>query len=340
MPINEFINPWIIPQRPDPVAVAQRALNNRPVIIDDNQQGENQMPEPVRKPKLSADVEFFLKDYNGQFRPVCGLVGATKGHPNWLSPYTGILEDNAALELNMPPSTNPTTFHATCKTALMELSNWAQMHGLRLHRGNNVSVTADMLAVYPSLNEFGCSEDFIAYSDDPMKARPSIKGDILGLSRYAAGHLHLSYDVAKVPTYIMARWLDLAVGLFSIGWDDQAKRRPYYGLAGLNRPTAYPDGSVGVEYRTMSNLWFFDVSVAYFVASNVFTTVRWIMNDLSEAKRVYKNTPWAEVKDVIDSGNEAKAEELIAFLSQSKGLMRELCALRTLPQGYRISQDV
>lgn len=302
-------------------------LGLAPEIVDDEMQldsnGVNSSGERV--PMLSADVEFFLiSQQDGAFVPATGLTkGGNKGNPVWLDKYTGILEDNAALEINMPPSKNGMDFSRVVGKAQLSLNNWTEARNLRLKMGNCQTVSLETMANNPALSEFGCSEDYVAYGLAPTFPRKPIRAKQLGDKRFAAGHLHFSYDTSDLPPYIFARWLDATIGLDSVFWDKQKERRQFYGLAGLFRPTEYPDGSTGVEYRTLSNLWFFDRYVTERLGETVFYLLKLLRKDMDTAKKEYAKIPWTDVQTAINEADTKEATSIQAYLSSNSSIIEE-----------------
>ena len=54
--------------------------------------------------------------------------------------------------------------------------------------------------------------------------------------------------------------MDHTLGVYSVLWDKDDKRRSMYGKAGSFRPKPY-----GMEYRTLSNRWIFNTDLIRFV---------------------------------------------------------------------------
>jgi hypothetical protein len=99
----------------------------------------------------------------------------------------------------------------------------------------------------------GCEPDFNAYT---QAANP--RPDAATPFRTASGHLHIGWtkDVnPQDPGHFeaccsLSKMLDVKLGIPSLLWDTDQKRRLLYGKAGCFRPKPY-----GMEYRTMSNAW-------------------------------------------------------------------------------------
>ncbi len=80
-----------------------------------------------------------------------------------------------------------------------------------------------------------------------------LAGDLRDL-RCAGGHFHISYDTAIAPPWVGAMLCDHFIG-FPHRLRLNKSRSPYYGQATLHRPTHYPNGDSGVEYRPMDSFW-------------------------------------------------------------------------------------
>jgi len=101
--------------------------------------------------------------------------------------------------------------------------------------------------------ELGCDPDFNAYTG---KANEKPDGD--RPFRTASGHVHVGWtDDADIYSgshtgicHTLVKELDFYLGLPSLFYDSDTKRRSMYGKAGCYRPKKY-----GVEYRTLSNAW-------------------------------------------------------------------------------------
>jgi len=108
-----------------------------------------------------------------------------------------------------------------------------------------INVSKQFLDSSELAGEVGCDVDF-----RNGEQRDPITADVLGMSRYAGGHLHFDVNSDIAPDYAAAVCdIMLAVPCIAHG-EQQGGRRGTYGLSGLYRPKSY-----GVEYRTLSNYW-------------------------------------------------------------------------------------
>lgn len=202
---------------------------------------------------LGCDPEVFVVDkVTGKFLCAHDMIPGTKKEPHKV-PGGAIQVDGCALEYNVDP----------CST----VKEW---------RENNYRVRAAMEAllpkgvmsvVIPTANfdpadfakfpdkalELGCEPDYDAYTGEE-NVRPTTSLPF----RTGAGHVHIGWthgaDIND-PDHIadcreVVKQLDFYIGLPSMLWDADTKRRTLYGKAGAFRPKSY-----GVEYRSLSNAW-------------------------------------------------------------------------------------
>lgn len=109
--------------------------------------------------------------------------------------------------------------------------------------------------MHPNACELGCDIDYL--SDMQAEAsvpRQALNANMLANFRHAGGHVHVSYDTAIFPAWIGAVVCDLHIGLPAIPHLDIVRAR-WYGNISLHRPTEYPNGARGVEYRALDSQW-------------------------------------------------------------------------------------
>lgn len=272
--------------------------------------------------RISGDPELFIAriDKAGarnrkKVVPVCGLIGGTKEAPIPI-PGTGfkgfmMQEDGVALEINFPAASDSVHFAHYVGLALAGLETVLTPLGLAVVPGKcSHEFTLEELAPYSQAKIVGCSPDTDAYTRLP---RSGMNTDMFGLERYAAGHFHISFpNPYDIPPYIVARMIDLHVTLAYLALDKQGNRRKHYGLAGLYRPTKYPDGSTGIEYRTMSNFWVFSQDYRTQLSSAIINLITDMNSDIDAVAKLFDMTPWQDVKHAIDTENIADAQKLWA----------------------------
>lgn len=194
-----------------------------------------------------CDPEIFLTDEHGKFKSVIGLIGGDKWHPRKLSEVGhAVLEDNVAVEFNIPPCASLGDFRSTIKET---------MAMVRQILPNNLSYNQSSAVSFPEseLNceaawKFGCEPDLNAWL---MEENPRPNSPDKNL-RSAGGHIHVGSDIAINDPIAVVRAMDLFLGVPSTQLDSGTLRRELYGKAGAFRFKDY-----GVEYRTLSNFWIF-----------------------------------------------------------------------------------
>lgn len=284
-----------------------------------------QMPvKKIRKEppaiKVSGDPELFIAriEKSGtknrkRIIPVCGLVGGTKEAP---IPIPGLglkgfmmQEDGAALEFNFPPASDSAHFSHFVGSSLDYIAEYLKTKELAIVPNKcSHEFSQEDLDKFPQAQIVGCSPDLDAYT---REQRTGMNTDMFGRERFAAGHFHISFpNTHDIPSHVVARMLDLHMTLPYLALDKQGNRRKHYGLAGLYRDTKYPDGSTGIEYRTMSNFWIFSNDHRQALCSAIMSIIYDMNQDIDAAAKLFDMTPWADVKRAIDTENLIDAKKL------------------------------
>jgi len=152
----------------------------------------------------------------------------------------------------------------------------------------------------------------------------------VGMQRFAAGHIHVGYDTSTVPPDIMAKFLDLSLGLSTLHLDKQGARRQFYGVPGLFRAKPY-----GVEYRTLSNFWLRSTldtggegTFLSYLARGCVDLAERAQNDTVSLRELYRVCPWADVKTAIETENVEMGRKILDFMhGLDPGLFRFPCAI-------------
>lgn len=209
---------------------------------------------------IGADPEIFVASDN---ELVCaqGLVKGTKKEP-FIVDKGAVQVDGIALELNTDPALTAEEFQLNLDTVRDQLSSMIGDH--KFLEESSVEFDEMFLKSLPrEATELGCEPDFNAYSMIPNPKPPE---DML--MRTAGGHVHVGgFFTDNVLDYghltrssTLAKALDHTLGLYSLFWDYDDRRRQMYGQAGCLRPKKY-----GMEYRTLSNRWIFKPQLVKFV---------------------------------------------------------------------------
>jgi hypothetical protein len=213
---------------------------------------------------IGADPEVFMGK-NGQFISAHDAVPGDK-----LKPFKvdkgAVQVDGMALEFNIDPANSLKEFQENLDCVQNILFD--MIGDKEFLDTPSVFFDEEFLKNVPVFNQrLGCSVDYNAWSMEPND-----QPDSNALMRTAGGHVHIGGFFSDNPfkhdhfntCARLARILDEKLGVYSILWDEDDKRRELYGKAGSFRPKNY-----GMEYRTLSNKWIFNKSLIEFVYKSV-----------------------------------------------------------------------
>lgn len=206
---------------------------------------------------IGTDPEHFIAK-NGQFVSAFGLIPGTKKNP-FAVKHGAVQVDGMATEFNVDPSATADEFISNIHEVRQQLAE--MLPGFDFLRVASIDVPEDIFNSSPlEAIELGCDPDFNCYTMGPNEAP-----DRLMPMRTVGGHVHVGGFTPDKKTHFldMARLtslLDEAVGIYSLLWDHDDKRRILYGKAGAFRPKSY-----GMEWRSLSAMWTFDDNLIKFV---------------------------------------------------------------------------
>lgn len=266
--------------------------------------------------RVGADPEVFVKSVEKkEVVPICGLVGGTKDEPVKFEGFIkrnneegdyAYQEDGVAYEFNVPASTSADRFVSNIRSAWIGSVELLKSKGLTAQiRPEFTFKFKDLM--HPNAQRIGCSPDISAYGENGPSIRNPFTSETFGAQRFAGGHLHLGYN-KKVPAFVMARFLDVLIGLPSLLHDKQGARRQYYGLPGLYRDKPY-----GLEYRSLSNYWLRGITKGDYqlmLAGSMFDLGITAQTRPGTLAAAYKMIPWDDVKDAITQENVDLAREI------------------------------
>lgn len=202
---------------------------------------------------VGADPEIFVGKRN---EIVSGhhLPFGTKAKPR-ATEHGSVQIDGLALEVNVKPSKTKFEFVQNCSAVIHDLEKLVKEadNEMYLIVKPTAFFTKQYLDSLPEeAKELGCNPDWNAYTMEP-NPRPE-PGDF----RTAGGHVHIGWGDGFNPDSlehistcaVVAQQLDYTLGLASLEFDRDQKRRELYGKAGSFRPKPY-----GMEYRTLSPMW-------------------------------------------------------------------------------------
>lgn len=200
---------------------------------------------------VGADPEIFVRNKKGQLRSAHGLIPGTKKEPYKVK-NGAVQVDGMALEFNIDPADTKEAFIHNVGSVMRQLGDMVPDYDL--HVVPSVRFHWRHLAAQPKeALELGCEPDFNAYTEQETP-KPNANTTL----RTAAGHVHVGFCEDADPRdpehfqrcVTLVKVMDAFLGVPSLNWDSDQKRRTLYGKAGAFRPKPY-----GVEYRTLSNAW-------------------------------------------------------------------------------------
>lgn len=238
--------------------------------------------------QFGADPEIFAsyhdeKDYDSfldhgmfAFAPAAlekfmGLpaVGGDDKHPVYID--TGdyrFIGDGAAFELNLKrPYTNPEEMFEVIRSSIHHLDDFITSLGFIMFPGCTVNYDYHRFFTKENLDDprlywasiFGCDTDYDAFDT----CWNSVIRDVSTHPyRYSGGHVHTSGHplIAEYPipyTRLLSVFMGNFHNMHSPNGDQEKYRSKYYGRPGKYRIQNYPNGDIGVEYRTPSSGWLF-----------------------------------------------------------------------------------
>jgi hypothetical protein len=203
--------------------------------------------------KIGADPEFFVKKF-GKLVSAYGLIPGSKENPHKV-PKGAVQVDGMALEFNIDPAETYSQFEDNMSTVMSSIIG--MVPGYEIFVEPVADFGLEYIEAQPKeAKELGCSPDFNAYT---KQANPRPNADTP--FRTASGHVHIGWtsgvdinDEGHLEACrALTKSLDVWLGLPSLVWDQDDRRRTLYGAAGAFRPKSY-----GMEYRVLSNKWITD----------------------------------------------------------------------------------
>lgn len=249
---------------------------------------------------IGCDPEVFVKQ-EGIFKSAFGLIKGDKKNPHKVR-RGAVQVDGMALEFNIDPAASEDEFCINVQDVFDQMKLMVPTYEV-------VAVPcADFDPAYLEAQpaaalELGCDPDYNAWTGLANK-RPDGKVPM----RTAAGHIHIGWTQGEdinnpdhvARAHMAARQMDFYIGLGSLMYDNDTKRRSMYGKAGADRIKPY-----GVEYRTPSNAWLKSESLMRWVYRSAITGMQELMNgnDLSQK--------YGDIQEIINTSNVKAAKEII-----------------------------
>jgi hypothetical protein len=234
---------------------------------------------------IGCDPEVFVKQ-NGEFKSAYNLIKGDKKNP--FKVRNGAVQvDGMALEFNINPASSADEFVHYVQDVFDQMK--AMVPGYEVVATPVAKFSPEYMALQPKeALELGCDPDYNAYT---MRANERPNGD--RPMRTASGHVHIGWtngmDVND-PDHIrdcgiIARQMDLFLGVGSLLYDKDVERRSMYGKAGCFRPKPY-----GVEYRTLSNAWLTSPELMKWVYRNAVAGVQRVFKEGRELYGDFQGT--------------------------------------------------
>lgn len=180
-----------------------------------------------------------------------------------------VIMDGIAAEFTVPPVKNAKDFYNNISSGLESLTKLANSFGYGV--STKPTVYYDFNKYFNPESEllawcgvFGCDPDRDAILENYTSPEVNVKTHIY---RYGGGHFHISDNNVLIQEYPIPfiKLLAIFCGNFSIAnspYPDLEKLRMFkYGQPGRFRLQKYPDGNIGVEYRSPSNTWTTDLNI-------------------------------------------------------------------------------
>lgn len=249
---------------------------------------------------VGCDPEVFVKK-NGVFHSAHNLIKGDKKNPQKVK-CGAVQVDGMALEFNIDPAATEGEFLINVQTVYDIMAS--MVPGFELVATPVADFPMEYLATQPAeALELGCEPDFNAWSRD-VNPRPDGERPM----RTASGHVHVGWtadeDIADGNHVRRAqdvvKQLDFYLGLPSLMYDTDVRRRSMYGKAGACRYKSY-----GVEYRTLSNMWLNSPELIKWVFRTTKKAVEDLMNGNSLVER------HGDIQAIINNSDAKAARKII-----------------------------
>jgi len=250
---------------------------------------------------VGADPEVFVKQ-NGIFKSAHGLIKGDKQHPFPVN-KGAVQIDGLALEFNIDPAATDNEFLVNIQSVYKTLRDMVPDY--EVVATPVADFTEEYMKSLPAESLIlGCDPDFNAWTNGGENVKPN--GNLP--MRTAAGHVHIGWCEGadkNSPGHIadccaVVKQLDYYLGLVSLLFDGNTRRRSMYGAAGCFRPKSY-----GVEYRVLSNAWL-----------NSEKLIKWVFNNTQIAMDDMVNgyllaDEYGNIQQIINTSNVKEAKAII-----------------------------
>lgn len=249
---------------------------------------------------VGCDPEVFVKK-DGVFVSAYGLIKGDKKNPQKVN-RGAVQVDGMALEFNTDPAETEDEFLLNVSDVFNTLKLMCPNHEIATVPVADFSL--DYIKAQPQeAKELGCDPDFNAWLSS-VNEKPN--GEVP--MRTASGHVHIgwgkdfdtnSYD-HQLTCEAVVKQMDFYLGLPSLRYDNDLRRRSLYGKAGCYRPKVY-----GTEYRTLSNAWLKSPELIKWVFRQVQKGMSELMNGNILADK------YGDIQEIINTSQLKEANAII-----------------------------
>lgn len=249
---------------------------------------------------LGADIEMIAYN-NGVPKSVVGMIGGSKEAPVFVD-KGNLQEDNVLAEFAIDPVQTEQEWLDSILSVQDQMK--LRLGQLELRNMPSVDFPLEELQTQQA-QEFGCQPDYNAWS---MSMNPAPDPARVGGLRTCGGHIHVGDTFEdEYEKAMFIQWMDVYLGLPSVLFDNDNRRRRVYGKAG-----AFRDKPYGVEYRTLSNFWTKDSRMIQWVYRQTLAALnRHRQQDLFDLISEYQA---GDIQEAINIGNSELAQELLTDL--------------------------
>lgn len=255
----------------------------------------------MQKVLVGADPELFIKK-DGNLVSAHGMLPGTKDNPHKVNDGA-VQVDGMAAEFNIDPADSEDSFLHHLNSVMGQLE--AMLGGHTIHADPVAEFGYEMIKAQPEeARELGCDPDFNAWKAGAENVKPDVDAPF----RTGAGHIHIGVtegaDVRdrdyNETCCAAVKMMDFYLGLPSLFYDEDTKRRSLYGAAGAYRPKPY-----GFEYRTLSNKWLSSDALKRWVYRNAQLAMEKFFagEDLS--------AKYGDIQEIINKSDKAAAKKII-----------------------------
>jgi len=255
---------------------------------------------------LGCDPEIFVHNKDQKPRSAYGMIPGTKSEPHLVE--EGMVQiDGTALEFGIDPCSSEDEWVRRINKVMSQMRAMLPKGYDFLHSSSVVFNGNHFRKQPKEALELGCEPDYDAYTLQ-ANPRPVAPPNF----RTAGGHVHIGFcedekdilgkaHMDRCATLV--KQLDVYLGLPSVLFDRDTRRRRLYGGPGAFRPKSY-----GCEYRTLSNSWIEDEWKQRFVYRATTMAIEDLLNGVRGFDGSVAET---DVKDMIKNSQHYRARNAL-----------------------------